>query len=221
MRIDPPEPGTDFEAALAALMGWNVRFATRVTDEYRRFLYLAAVARAEVTPSQFVDEAWHLHLSLPHYRDVLCGRILGRPLEHRPSTGTADDDARCARQYEETLALYERLFEEPAPEDIWPRPLEAEERGPLVPRRRIAYAAVTAGIVAALASAAAGSAALTPLLVIGAAAVGLILFPLDVLTGVQQRRRGGGCGSGGGGCGGGGDCGSSCGGGCGGGCGGD
>ena len=127
MRIDPPSRSDRFESALALLKGWNIRFAERVVDEYRRFLYLAATAGFEATPSQFVDEAWHLHLTLPHYREILCGRILGRPLEHRPGTGTAEDAARCARQYEQTLALYERVFEEPAPVDIWPRPAPEEQ----------------------------------------------------------------------------------------------
>jgi hypothetical protein len=223
MRIETPAPGTAFEAALAARQGWSPRFAGRVAQEYRRFLYLAAIAGVEVTPSQFVDEAWHLHLELPHYGEILCGRILGRPLEHRPGTGTAEDDARCARQYEQTLALYERIFGEPPPDDIWPRPFEEAESRPALGRGRIGAATVAAGLVAALAVPAAGSPALAPVLVIGAAIVGLILFPMEKLTGVGGRRRdGAGCG---GSCGGGGggdsSCGASCGGGCGGGCGGD
>src|SRR5687768_11467205 len=55
MPIDPPEPASRFEDALASQQGWTGRFADRVTDEYRRFLYLAATAGFEVTPSQAVD----------------------------------------------------------------------------------------------------------------------------------------------------------------------
>jgi hypothetical protein len=216
MHIELPAPERRFEQALAEQQGWTTGFAGQVAGEYRRFLYLAATAGFEVTPSCAVDEAWHLHLALPHYREILCGRILGRPLEHRPGTGTADDDARCAGQYERTLALYERIFGEPAPADIWPRPPEAETRGYLIPRWRIWYAAATAATAAALAASAAGTSAFAPILLVGAAATGLILFPLDVLTGAGPRRRGANCG---GGCGGGAadaGCGASCGGGCGG-----
>jgi hypothetical protein len=220
MRIEPPDPGTRFETALARLQGWNPGFADRVTDEYRRFLYLAATAGFEVTPSQFVDEAWHLHLNLPHYRDTLCGRILGRPLEHRPGTGTPDDEQRCARQYEETLALYERVFDEPAPHDIWPRPvpLEVEEEEDEDSRwwqgreSRLAAALVTFAIgVAALAIGLQG---------LGTAFVAVALLlgaGILVETGFGRGR----CRRGGGGDYWDGDAGSSCGSSCGGGCGGD
>ena len=126
MRIEAPD-GSRFEEALARENGWSVAFAERVADEYCGFLYLAATAGFEVTPSQTVDQAWHLHLSWPHYREILCGRIVGRPIEHRPATGEPEDEARCLRQYEETLALYERVFGKPPPADIWPDPRSDEE----------------------------------------------------------------------------------------------
>ncbi len=219
MPIEPPEAGTRFELALAMKLGWNVGFAERVTREYRRFLYLAATAGFEVTPSQYVDEAWHLHLASPHYRDVLCNRILERPLEHRPGNGTPEDDARCARQYEETLALYERVFEEPAPPEIWPRPAgpgELEDEwwdlyGPAI-GKGVALLSFFAGFWAYLS----GGKEFGTALVMGGILLGVISFQN------RRRRRNGGdwgadCG-GGGGSDGGSDCGSSCGGG---GCGGD
>ena len=101
-----PMPGTSrrFEQVLAEEQGWRVDFARRVSEEYRRFLYLAASAGFEVTPSRTVDEAWHLHLTTPHY-----GRMPWR-IEHRPATGEPGEEDRHRRQYEETLALYEKLF---------------------------------------------------------------------------------------------------------------
>lgn len=127
MQIRLPGSATRFEEALAEKQGWTRDFAERVTDEYCGFLYLAATAAFEVTPSQSVDEAWHLHLTLPHYRETLCERILGRPLEHRPATGEPEDEERCRLQYEETLALYERVFGSSPPTDIWPQPIPGEE----------------------------------------------------------------------------------------------
>lgn len=215
MQIQPAGSAARFESALAMLKGWNIRFAERVTDEYRRFLYLAAIAGVEVTPSQFIDEAWHLHLTLPHYREILCGRILGRPLEHRPGTGTPEDDARCARQYEETLALYERVFEEPAPIDIWPRPAgpeESEEGWWEINGRAIGQGVALLSFFAGIWAYFLGGEDLGTALVMGGVLLGAVSFR------DRRRRRNGGFG---GDCGGGSDGGSHCGSSCGGGCGGD
>jgi hypothetical protein len=220
MTIDPPEPGLPFEAALAARNGWTRDFAERVTGEYRRFLYLAAVAGFEVTPSQTVDEAWHLHLSWPHYHKVLCSGIVGRELEHRPGTGTPEDEARHRRQYEETLASYERAFGRPAPEDVWPRPSTAGDSEPAAKRRRWGVGYRAAACALAFGGVGFASGMLTVTLLIAGTA---LLFSL-LLDGLRAH----GCGSGSSSCGGGlgwsgGDdgCSASCGGGCGGGCGGD
>ncbi|MET1111065.1 MAG: hypothetical protein ABWX67_06000 [Allosphingosinicella sp.] len=158
MQITLPGYTTRFEEALAEQQGWPRRFANRVTDEYRRFLYLAATAGSEVTPSQAVDEAWHLHLTFPHYREELCERILGHPLEHRPGTGEPEDEERYQVQYEETLALYERVFGRGPPRDIWPpaavededeiKPPSARERARTISRRLAAGSLV--GSVATL-----------------------------------------------------------------------
>lgn len=188
------------------------------------FLYLAATAGFEVTPSTKVDEAWHLHLEWPHYSEILCGRLIGRTLEHRPGTGEPEDEARCLRQYEETLVLYERVFGRKPPTDIWPRPAaeeEDEDEGdrPTGDRARKISRSLSllslAGAALALPFGGLGSA--FPLLcfalmffILGQPAIGLS----------SSRKAGGNCG---GGCGGGGS-GSSDGGGCagcGGGCGGD
>src|SRR5687767_4420094 len=156
MQIELSEGAGRFESRLAGQQGYTTRFAERVTGEYRRFLYLAATAGFEVTPSCTVDEAWHLHLTSPHYEKALCERILGRPLEHRPATGASGEEERHRRQYEETLALYESVFGEPAPFDIWPRPL----REPVAAKKRHRAATIADRIAAAAALAAAGTYAL-------------------------------------------------------------
>jgi hypothetical protein len=136
MQIEEPGTGRRFEEALAEVQGWHLHFAERVTDEYRRFLYLAATAGFEVTPSRTVDEAWHLHLRWRHYEEVLCRQILGRPLDHRPAAGDPADQERCRRQYEKTVALYERAFLRPPPRDIWPEPIPRDDRQGQESRRR-------------------------------------------------------------------------------------
>ena len=78
MEIDPPDATTRFQHRLKQYNKWTDEFAARVTKEYRRFLYLAARAGHPVTPSDTVDQAWHLHLIYTrHYWEELCGKILG------------------------------------------------------------------------------------------------------------------------------------------------
>jgi uncharacterized protein (TIGR04222 family) len=110
-----------FLARLAREQGWSLTFAKRVVDEYKRFVFLAMVADHEVTPSQIVDEAWHLHLTYTRsYWDNLCRKVLGKPLHHIPTRGGEKERSRHNDQYAKTLASYERWFGETPPDDIWP-----------------------------------------------------------------------------------------------------
>jgi hypothetical protein len=126
MGIGPPDAALTFEQRLAGDNGWSLEFALEVIEEYRRFLYLAAVVREPMTPSVAVDQAWHLHLGYSrHYWDVLCGGILERPLHHCPTEGGPAEAERFRHQYERTLAAYSSVFGTEAPSSIWP---DAEAR---------------------------------------------------------------------------------------------
>ncbi len=121
MRIGPLDAALTFEKRLARENGWSDVQAAEVMEEYRRFLYLAAVVREPITPSVAVDQAWHLHLTYSrHYRDVLCDKILGRPFHHEPTHGGSGESARFWRQYERTLAAYSSVFGSEPPPAIWP-----------------------------------------------------------------------------------------------------
>jgi hypothetical protein len=120
-RIGPADAALGFEQRLARENGWNEAKAARVVEEYKRFCFLAATAGHEVTPSDAVDQAWHLHLTYSRdYWERFCPEVLGRPLHHGPTAGGADDRARFFEQYAETLKSYERTFGEGAPDDLWP-----------------------------------------------------------------------------------------------------
>ncbi|MEN3942638.1 TIGR04222 domain-containing membrane protein [Prosthecobacter sp. SYSU 5D2] len=111
----------DFATRLARENGWSHAFAARVIIEYRRFLLLTQRAGHPVTPSEEVDQAWHLHMVYTRsYWETLCRDILGRPLHHEPTAGGPDEGAKFHRQYERTLESYARLFGQSAPADIWP-----------------------------------------------------------------------------------------------------
>jgi hypothetical protein len=238
MRIGAEGAKLTFAARLARENGWSARHAAAVVEEYRRFLYLAATA-GPVTPSEDVDQAWHLHLSYTrHYWEMLCGRIIGMPLHHDPTEGGAGQRAHYHRQYEETLARYRTIFGAPPPRRVWPdakarfaaRPVRVDAgRYWLLPRVRVGRLPLMAGaamLVAACTTLAANSAGGDwggPMVAIS------ILFILAVVAvaGWAIRRRkddggggGGGCSSGnhndGGGCGSDGGGGGGCGGGCGG-----
>ncbi|MDP2344006.1 MAG: hypothetical protein Q8O67_23815 [Deltaproteobacteria bacterium] len=112
-----------FVARLARENGWGLAHAERVVVEYRRFVFLAVASGHAVTPSEQVDQAWHLHLVYTRsYWDELCAGVLRRPLHHGPTKGGPDEGERFDGQYRATLASYARLFDDDAPADIWPAP---------------------------------------------------------------------------------------------------
>jgi uncharacterized protein (TIGR04222 family) len=120
-RIDPPDAALTFAARLARENGWSLAFANRVVDEYKRFVFLTMVAGHEVTPSDEVDEAWHLHLTYTKsYWDGLCRDVLKRPLHHLPTKGGTAEHSRHVQQYERTLVTYAKWYGHAPPDDVWP-----------------------------------------------------------------------------------------------------
>lgn len=120
-EIDEPGVAFPFSARLARENGWTRGFARRVVAEYKRFVWLALRAGHPVTPSEEVDEAWHLHLCYTRsYWDGMCREILGRPLHHGPTAGGAAEEAKFADWYARTLDSYRAHFGEEPPADIWP-----------------------------------------------------------------------------------------------------
>lgn len=110
-----------FADRLARENGWSRPFARRVVEEYKRFVFMAMVAGHAVTPSDEVDEAWHLHLTYTRsYWNDLCRGVLGKPLHHIPTRGGPSERARHIEQYERTLATYQEFFGHSPPADIWP-----------------------------------------------------------------------------------------------------
>ncbi|MDV3456984.1 hypothetical protein RZN05_08320 [Sphingomonas sp. HF-S4] len=116
----PEDASLPFAERLARDNGWSRAHAERVIEEYRRFAFLAVTAGHPVTPSDAVDQAWHLHLTYSRdYWERFCPGLLGRPLHHGPTAGGADEQHRYFSQYAETLRSYERVFGRP-PADLWP-----------------------------------------------------------------------------------------------------
>jgi hypothetical protein len=119
--IGPPDAALSFVARLARENGWTSAHAQRVITEYKRFCFLAATAGHQVTPSDAVDQAWHLHLTYTRdYWDRFCPDVLGRALHHGPTAGGSAEEHRFFAQYAETLASYETMFGQAPPPDLWP-----------------------------------------------------------------------------------------------------
>lgn len=110
-----------FSVKLALGEGWSVAFTARVIEEYRRFLYLTQVSDRQVTPSQIVDAAWHMHLTFTRdYWEDLCPNVIGKAVHHQPCAGE-EEMPRYRNQYAATKALYEAEFGMEPPADIWAR----------------------------------------------------------------------------------------------------
>lgn len=234
-QIDDGPAAFPFAVRLAQENRWSQAYAQRVVDEYKRFVYLMAAAGHPVTPSDQVDQAWHLHLSYTRsYWERLCGQVVGKPLHHNPTQGGDAEDAKFGDWYARTLETYERVFGAPPPGDIWPdsatrfgidpRAVRVNTvRSWIIEKRPVRRAA--AGGAAAIAGAAALAgctamlgAGIDPLLL-----VFILIFAVAVIFIISRAKGGGGwgggcgssgCSSSGGssGCGGSG-CGSGCGGG--------
>ena len=120
LEFDAADVAFPFSARLARENGWMPELARKAIEEYRKFCFLATHAGDPVTPSDEVDQVWHLHLTYSrHYWETLCRDTLGRSLHHGPTEGGADEDRKFRAWYEDTLASYRRYFGEP-PRDLWP-----------------------------------------------------------------------------------------------------
>lgn len=118
--IGPEDAALSFAERLARENGWSLAQADRVIEEYKRFCFLAVTTDHPVTPSDEVDQAWHLHLTYTRdYWERFCPEVLGRPFHHGPTAGGRAEGHRYFTQYAETLRSYEQVFGTP-PADLWP-----------------------------------------------------------------------------------------------------
>lgn len=115
------KPQLSFEKRLARENGWSINYTKRVIEEYKRFIFLSQVADFPVTPSDQVDQVWHLHLTYTRsYWDDLCKEILNRPLHHGPTKGGCEESAKYHEFYHQTKQSYKAYFGDDPPVDIWP-----------------------------------------------------------------------------------------------------
>ena len=118
--LDDPDAKFPFSKRLARENRWSLKYTQRVIEEYKKFTFLAVVADHPVSPSDPVDQVWHLHLTYTHsYWGEFCPNILQTPFHHLPSGGGASEKSKFDDWYSKTLASYHYFFGEAPPVDIW------------------------------------------------------------------------------------------------------
>lgn len=119
-EIDDPEVDFKFSARLARENGWNIPYSLRVIEEYKKFIFLCCVTKHGVTPSDTVDQAWHLHLTFTRsYWTELCKNTLGQQVHHNPTKGGKQEANKFDGFYTSTHQLYKDKFGHKPPADIW------------------------------------------------------------------------------------------------------
>jgi len=109
-----------FAKRLARENGWSIGYTGRVVEEYKKFIFLCCVSPTPVTPSDAVDQAWHLHLTYTRsYWDDLCENTLGRKVHHNPTRGGDSERQKFDGCYTVLREIYLEKFGTPPPTDIW------------------------------------------------------------------------------------------------------
>jgi hypothetical protein len=124
-ELDVPDSTFSFTDRLARENNWSMEYALRATFEYKKFIFLSSISKSPLTPSDEIDQVWHLHLLYTQsYWIDLCEEILKKDLHHGPTKGS-NERSRFIDQYAESLVFYSQTFQQDPPKDIWP---ESEKR---------------------------------------------------------------------------------------------
>lgn len=108
-----------FVNRLARENNWSQNFARRAIREYIKFVYLCSISLKALTPSDEVDQVWHLHLQFClNYQEM--NNLLPRPLWHGPTKGGKEEGEKFDDWYNYTKSLYKTTFNQSPPSDLWP-----------------------------------------------------------------------------------------------------
>jgi hypothetical protein len=119
-QLDDPEVDFMFSERLSRENGWTKIYTERVIMEYKKFIFLCCISSDGVTPSDPVDQAWHLHLTYTQsYWIALCRNVLGQEIHHNPTRGGRAEAGKFNSYYTRTQQLYTQYFNTPPPDDIW------------------------------------------------------------------------------------------------------
>jgi len=119
-ELDQVDAQLPFSKRLARENNWTVDYAKRVMNEYKRFVFLAMTLGYPVTPSDEIDQVWHLHLIYTKaYWEEFCKDIIRVPFHHHPTKGGKKEGEKFRNWYTRTKQAYREAFGEEPPSDIW------------------------------------------------------------------------------------------------------
>lgn len=115
--LDDPISEYGFSTRLQHGNFWTSNFTKEAILEYKKFMYLAASMDFMVSPSEIIDKVWHQHLIFTTSYNQFC-TLLGKKIEHIPSTHNDTDFEKFKLAKERTQAAYLKVFGE-QPRSIW------------------------------------------------------------------------------------------------------
>lgn len=120
-ELDSPDADFTFTDRLARENGWSMEYSMRAVQEYKKFIFLICIASHPLTPSDEVDQVWHLHLIYTEsYWLDFCRDTLNRQIHHGPTRGGKAEANGYKHLYRKTRDFYQAVFGYPPPADIWP-----------------------------------------------------------------------------------------------------
>mmetsp|Transcript_10629 Transcript_10629/g.12098 ORF Transcript_10629/g.12098 Transcript_10629/m.12098 type:complete len:453 (-) Transcript_10629:480-1838(-) len=87
--------------------------------EYRKYLVLAHLTDNMISPSEQVDQVWHLHMTYTQHYKATYQTLIERDFKHSPSSGGSSEGKKFEKIYEDTLDFYKQVFMTDAPPDVW------------------------------------------------------------------------------------------------------
>jgi len=119
-EFDEPDTKLTFAARLARENGWTSLYTNRVIYEYKKFIFLCCTSSGPVTPSDPVDQAWHLHLTYTKsYWQNLCRDTLSTDIHHNPTKGGKSEQQKFSSLYKGLHEIYAEKFGSQPPPDVW------------------------------------------------------------------------------------------------------
>lgn len=119
-QLDDPKAKLTFSQRLARENAWSLKYTQEVIEEYKKFMFLLCVCAHPVTPSDQIDQVWHLHLIYTqNYWEDFCDGVLGKKVHHGPTKGGLQENKKYTNLYELTQEAYHKYFEAMPPKEIW------------------------------------------------------------------------------------------------------
>jgi hypothetical protein len=119
-QFDKHDSEFSFSDRVARENGWTKNYTARVIDEYKKFIFLCCISNEAITPSDPVDQVWHLHLTYTKsYWLDFCKDTLGKDIHHNPTKGGLSEAKKFDEYYTRIKILYKTYFNSEPPNDIW------------------------------------------------------------------------------------------------------